>query len=310
MALFLFTKAILAGEPIKVFNHGKHKRSFTYIDDIVEGVIRTLDKTGNVAEARGEGRGRIAGEEAGEVNTGQGRGGQGGGYGRAADADALAADELSVENWTVYEGTVTQAPAAGVDLVIETESGEEIVAGTGPDFLAQQGFALAAGEKVRMQGFWEDDEFKVAQITRLRDGLTVNLRDQLGRPAWSGAGQRALAGQGGSRVGQGTLNGDGTGTGQAEVDEWVTVEGVATSADTAALVVKADGGQEIVMDGRPWRYLLEQGFQVAAGDGLSLVGFYENGSFEAGEITNLGTGQEVLIRDTTGRPMWAGRGGS
>ena len=44
MALFLFTKAILAGEPIKVFNHGKHKRSFTYIDDIVEGVIRTLDQ--------------------------------------------------------------------------------------------------------------------------------------------------------------------------------------------------------------------------------------------------------------------------
>ncbi|WP_426690167.1 NAD-dependent epimerase [Rhodanobacter ginsengiterrae] len=44
MALFLFTKAILAGEPINVFNHGHHKRSFTYIDDIVEGVIRTLDK--------------------------------------------------------------------------------------------------------------------------------------------------------------------------------------------------------------------------------------------------------------------------
>ncbi|MDE1892791.1 MAG: NAD-dependent epimerase [Pseudomonadota bacterium] len=43
MALFLFTRAILAGEPIKVFNHGHHKRSFTYIDDIVEGVIRALD---------------------------------------------------------------------------------------------------------------------------------------------------------------------------------------------------------------------------------------------------------------------------
>ncbi|MHC1699925.1 MAG: NAD-dependent epimerase [Humidesulfovibrio sp.] len=40
MALFLFTKAILAGEPIKVFNHGKMKRDFTYIDDIVEGVVR------------------------------------------------------------------------------------------------------------------------------------------------------------------------------------------------------------------------------------------------------------------------------
>lgn len=43
MALFLFTKAILAGEPIKVFNHGRHKRSFTYVDDIAEGVIRALD---------------------------------------------------------------------------------------------------------------------------------------------------------------------------------------------------------------------------------------------------------------------------
>src|SRR5690625_1331423 len=44
MALFLFTKSILAGKPIKVFNHGHHRRSFTYIDDIVEGVIRVLDR--------------------------------------------------------------------------------------------------------------------------------------------------------------------------------------------------------------------------------------------------------------------------
>lgn len=43
MALFMFTRNILAGKPIDVFNYGKHKRDFTYIDDIVEGVIRTLD---------------------------------------------------------------------------------------------------------------------------------------------------------------------------------------------------------------------------------------------------------------------------
>lgn len=43
MALFLFTKAILAGEPIKVFNHGHHKRDFTYIDDIAGGVVASLD---------------------------------------------------------------------------------------------------------------------------------------------------------------------------------------------------------------------------------------------------------------------------
>jgi UDP-glucuronate 4-epimerase len=42
MALFLFTKAITEGKPIKVFNHGKMQRDFTYIDDIIEGVVRVM----------------------------------------------------------------------------------------------------------------------------------------------------------------------------------------------------------------------------------------------------------------------------
>lgn len=45
MALFIFTRAILEGRPIDVFNHGQMRRDFTYIDDIVEGVVRTLDHT-------------------------------------------------------------------------------------------------------------------------------------------------------------------------------------------------------------------------------------------------------------------------
>ena len=44
MALFLFTRAILAGQPIDVFNHGRMRRDFTYIDDIVEGVVRVVDR--------------------------------------------------------------------------------------------------------------------------------------------------------------------------------------------------------------------------------------------------------------------------
>ncbi|NES20320.1 MAG: NAD-dependent epimerase [Symploca sp. SIO3E6] len=44
MALFLFTKAILAGEPIKVFNYGRMQRDFTYVDDVVEGIIRVMAK--------------------------------------------------------------------------------------------------------------------------------------------------------------------------------------------------------------------------------------------------------------------------
>jgi len=44
MALFLFTRKILAGEPIDVFNYGNHRRDFTYVDDIVEGIVRCLDR--------------------------------------------------------------------------------------------------------------------------------------------------------------------------------------------------------------------------------------------------------------------------
>ncbi len=44
MALFLFARNILEGRPIDVFNHGRHTRDFTYVDDIVEGVVRTLDR--------------------------------------------------------------------------------------------------------------------------------------------------------------------------------------------------------------------------------------------------------------------------
>ncbi len=44
MALFLFTKAILAGKPIDVFNYGNHRRDFTYVGDIVEGIVRATDR--------------------------------------------------------------------------------------------------------------------------------------------------------------------------------------------------------------------------------------------------------------------------
>ncbi len=44
MALFLFARAIIAGQPIEVFNYGHHKRDFTYVEDIAEGIVRVTDK--------------------------------------------------------------------------------------------------------------------------------------------------------------------------------------------------------------------------------------------------------------------------
>jgi UDP-glucuronate 4-epimerase len=56
MALFLFTRAILAGEPIKLFNQGRHTRDFTYVEDIVQGVIRTSDQPAAANPAWNSGR--------------------------------------------------------------------------------------------------------------------------------------------------------------------------------------------------------------------------------------------------------------
>jgi len=292
---------------------------------VAGAIIRTIDKTENVAEARGEGRGRSSSEVVGssDERLGQSRGsqGQGGGYGRSAAATVGTGSAYAVpsEEWTVYEGTVVKAPGAGVDLVIATDDGEEIEIGTGPSYMEAQGFALQVGERLQVQGYWEEgSEFKAAQITRLQDGATIALRDQLGRPAWAGNGRAATDGQPGQAAVSSASDapGGGSGTGQAQVDEWVTLEGTVVSMDSDELVVQANDGQEILVDGRPWQFTQEQGFSVQVGDQVTLIGFYEDvdpstgsgHSFEVGQISNASNGQAVVIREDSGRPLWAGGG--
>jgi hypothetical protein len=205
-----------------------------------------------------------------------------------------------------------------VDLVIETDSGEEVVVGTGPGYMGDQGFTLQAGERVQLQGYWEDGEFKAAQVTRVRDGETIALRDEIGRPAWAGAGRGAQAEARGGYGGQGRAEvpSDGIGTGQAVVDEWVMIQGAVVSVDGNTMIVQTAGGQEMAVENRAWWFAQEQGFSAEVGDQVILHGFYEDGDslassdshFEAGQIGNETTGQTVQIRETSGRPLWAGRG--
>jgi len=69
--------------------------------------------------------------------------------------------------------------------------GKKLTVGTGPMYMASQGFILQPGEPVQVLGYWDDHEFKAAQVTCLTDGQTITLRDEMGRPAWAGAGRRA-----------------------------------------------------------------------------------------------------------------------
>ncbi len=332
---------------------------------VVGAVIRTADKTEDVAEARNQGYGRghgEASEHAAELSDqglganaqpdgreGKGQpGGQGQGAGNAERQ--YPNNQVPTTDWVVYEGTVVQPQEDGADLVIRTAEGEEVKVGTGPEYMESQGFSLETGEQVQVQGYWEDDELKAAQVTRMRDGQTITLRDEAGRPAWAGSGKRGgeqqatsaqqgSQGQGGQGqggqgqggqgrgaqdqggrgqgglgkgdsggVGQENSPGGGSGAGEAAVKEWLAVYGTAVSVDENALIVQTTDGAQITVEGRAWRFALEQGFWAETGDEVTLLGFYEGDGFEVGHITDGTNNLSVLIREDGGRPLWAGRG--
>jgi len=152
---------------------------------VTGAVVRTMDKTGRVVEARGYGRGNGEAGAYAAGGSGQGRGGYGQGNARDGVAERQYLNyEAPPEEWLVYEGTVVQAPEDGGDLVIETSDGEEVSVGTGPTYMASQGFTLQAGEPVQVRGYWEDGEFKAAQVAAKVVGTHPAIKPVPARPTW------------------------------------------------------------------------------------------------------------------------------
>jgi len=137
---------------------------------------------------------------------------------------------------------------------------------------------------------------------------------EVGTYAAGGSGQgRGGYAQGGNRGGYGSRGredapSDQTGTSQANVEEWLTLQGTVVSVDADALVVQTVSGEQVTMENRPWWFAQEQGFSAQVGDQVKLIGFYEGDRFEVGQIDDITKGQTVLVRDENGRPLWAGRG--
>ncbi len=122
---------------------------------------------------------------------GQGLGSQGqsvgNGQGQGANQERVAAE---IQERIVINGVVVQAPAAGIDMILETTEGDVLI-GTGPGYLVEQGFVVLTEDSVSVTGFWENEEFKAVEITLLDNGSSIILRDERGRPMWSGAGRNA-----------------------------------------------------------------------------------------------------------------------
>ena len=99
------------------------------------------------------------------------------------------------------------------------------------------------------------------------------------------------------------------GTSQAEAQEWITLEGYVGQISEDALTVVLSNGEEVLVEGRAWRFAQENGFTTEIGHRFLITGFYEDGEFKAGLIVDFTVDLSITLRQESGRPSWAGWGG-
>jgi len=111
-----------------------------------------------------------------------------------------------------------------------------------------------------------------------------------GAGAFDGGGRISGAGQGRNRT--------------VRIVEWETLTGKVIVVDDEITIQTAEGQVLIGMGQSAYR----EDFGLEVGDEITVLGFYEDGEFKAGTVENLTTGETIVLRDETGRPMWVGQG--
>jgi hypothetical protein len=205
------------------------------------------------------------------------------------------------------EGEPWQAAGSIVDVddygfTLDVGDGETAYVELGPpDYWQSLGIPVEAGLLVAVEGTINEGMVHAAQVY-FAEGQILQIRNEYGQPMWSG-GVSETRGQNG---GQG--DGDQIPDPRAEVDEWVTVSGTLMSFQGGNMTLATpDGALLSFQTGQP-RFFAEQAATFQVGEEISVLGFYENDQFMAGEITQIATGVRVMLRDPNGRPLWAGPG--
>lgn len=216
----------------------------------------------------------------------QGRGGQ-----PEVTRDPVNAAVSSVGDVWSDSGTILELTAVGMTL--ELADGSEIFVELGPEtYWSAQGITLLAGAAVTVDGFFNGTDYHARAVTTA-DGAVLVVRDEAGSPLWSGGGD-------GSNGGQGEV--------QIPADQWVTVEGTVTALTNNGLILQTSDGQALTVSFGRADFWQEQAITFAAGDAVSMLGFWQGDQFSPGQVTKTATGERILLRDPNGRPLWAGPG--
>ncbi|MEI2776458.1 MAG: hypothetical protein V9G19_10900 [Tetrasphaera sp.] len=132
------------------------------------------------------------------------------------------------------------------------------------------------------------------------------LRSATGQPLWSGGASSGAAGTDASA----THGGQGGATGQVQVapEDWETLAATVVAVNRNGLTIETAAGEVLALTFGNARFWQEQAVQFTAGDAVEVKGFWQDGQFQTGQVTNTTTGERLLLRDPNGRPLWGGPG--
>jgi hypothetical protein len=91
-------------------------------------------------------------------------------------------------------------------------------------------------------------------------------------------------------------------------EDWEEVLGKVLSVDETAMELLVSDAEILIIEGQSWRYAQELGFTALIGDEISVYGYLENDEFKIGSLDNTVSDQIVVLREPSGRPVWAGGG--
>ncbi len=213
----------------------------------------------------------------------------------------LAVQGADGESWQEL-GTIVDVDDYGFQFAIQ--DGETVYIELGPpDYWQNQGPELQADQSATVIGSINAGTIHASQVL-LSDGQSLIMRSEAGQPLWSGGASNGK--------GQNGNNGDSDriSVPQAQVDEWITIEGTLMSFQGGNMTINTPAGEIVAFQTGQPRFFAEQNVSFQVGDEIVVVGFYEGEQFMAGDITQVATGLRVMLRDPNGRPLWAGPGGN
>lgn len=195
------------------------------------------------------------------------------------------------ESWSA-SGTIAALDEFGMTL--DLADGAQVYVELGPPTYWQaQDVVLAAGDVLTVDGFFNGEQVHAGTVTTT-DGAQLALRTPEGQPLWSG--------------GASSNNGNDTGESQVTAEEWVTLSGVVLASTNGSVTMRTDDGQDLILQlGQP-AFQTTQNVTLAVNDEIAALGFWQGEQFQVGEITNVATGERLMLRDPNGRPLWAGPG--